>query len=63
MMNHYSYTGNQRAGSQLLAIGGLCMRQQQPGPGKGKVYYLNFKPEALDQWKKDRAETHQGDRC
>lgn len=39
--------------ASVLAIGGLAACGSSSGSnGKGKVYYLNFKPEAADQWKK-----------
>ena len=35
-------------GTSVLAA---CSSSASVDPSKGKVYYLNFKPEAADQWK------------
>ena len=40
-----------------------CGSSSSSDSSKGKVYYLNFKPEAADEWADLAAEYTKGNRC
>ena len=53
MMNRTVKSAIAIAAVAAMSVGAFagCGSSSSSDNGKGKVYYLNFKPEAADQWK------------